>query len=91
MLCCNRGQIKLQLLPQLSKPDDIGDDNISIEDKAKDRLYHYFIDNDRKSRYFRTHIRTFNSALSMVSLQAHDKSVHKGGPSAFKVNGELIR
>jgi hypothetical protein len=46
---------------------------------------------DPRSKYFRKHIRKFNSGMAMASLQVEDRTVNHGGPSAFTISGQMVR
>ena len=45
--------------------------------------------NDEKSQFFKNNIRGFNSALEMTSLEDNQQNLPKGGPSIFKIQGNI--
>ena len=54
-------------------------------------LKNLFTDDSLESKHFRNNIRKFNAGMAMASLQVNYAKTPHGGPSAFKIYGQLHR
>ena len=84
ILCCNKGQIKLgqNEIPGLELPE------------LPRSLMDLYTGQSTKAKYFRDHIRHFNSGMALASMTFKNKekgnaTLREGMPGAFKVCGQL--
>ena len=76
-LCCNQGDRVIETFR--SQPED-------------PFLLHLYSSNDAMSKFFRTHVRSFNSNMGMASFVGKQApAVKKGPPRAYTVQGQMRR
>ena len=52
-------------------------------------LKELYENDDEISKYFRDHIRSFNSAFAMTSIGVHEAEIPGNGPPTFKIQGMI--
>ncbi|KAL7542017.1 hypothetical protein ACHAXR_012464, partial [Thalassiosira sp. AJA248-18] len=62
-----------------------------IHQPVPERLFALYTGDSAEAKHFQKNIRFYNAGMAMASLQVNDSSVRTGGPSAFKVYGQMHR